>query len=287
MPARRRLPGAASGRRTGWRGNLALLGRALGPALPREAGAGADAGAAATGAAASALATFDAGAAGALAGATAAGAEGALATLAGTCGAGAAAGGTTAPVATAAPVAALAAAAGAPEPADTGAEAVPSLFRSEMFFDSSAMRAEAALACLSFATCSSAAFCPCTAPFDSVSLSGAAVAGLRSSTWVWTLPLAERSAAATSADGAAPAKRRRKSLKSRLCAAMIWRASPGGVARAWVSSGNCSTAPDFSRFTLPRMKASGLDRIIATSIWSSDTPAGRLAAARRPAVSPA
>ncbi|AVS61304.1 hypothetical protein C8241_05865 [Paracidovorax avenae] len=144
-----------------------------------------------------------------------------------------------------------------------------------MFLDSSAMRAESAPACLSRASCSSAARWPRMAPLESVSLSGAAVAALRSSTCVCTRPLAERSAAATSAEGAAPARRRRNSLKSRLCAAMICRASAGGVARACASLGISSTAPDFMRFTLPRMKASGLARIMATSIWSSETPAGR------------
>ena len=71
-----------------------------------------------------------------------------------------------------------------------------------MFLDSSAMRADASLACLSLANWSSAAFWPFTEPLDSVSLSGAVVAGLLSSTRVCTEPVAERSADATVVDGA-------------------------------------------------------------------------------------
>ena len=156
-----------------------------------------------------------------------------------------------------------------------------------MFLDNSAIRVAASLACLSLATCSSAAFWPLTEPLDSVSLSGAAVAGFLSSTRVWTLPEAERWAAATSVDGAAPASLRRKSLKSRAWAARICRASGAGVDCAAAWSGICSTAPALRRLTLPWMNASGLARIMATSIWSSDTPAGLYALARRPAVSPA
>ncbi len=174
-------------------------------------------------------------------------------------------------VATATAPGAEAGAAGAP----TGADAALILFSSSMFLDSSAMRADASLACLSLASWSSAAFWPVMAPLDRVSLSGAAVAGFLSSTRACTVPLAERSAAATSAVGAAAASLRRKALKSRLCAARTWRASPTGVANAVASSGICSTAPALTRLTLPWMKASGLARISATSIWSSDTLAGR------------
>ena len=155
-----------------------------------------------------------------------------------------------------------------------------------MFLDSSAIRALASLACLSFASWSSAAFWPLREPFERVSLSGAAVAGLRSSTWACTLPLAERSAEATVALGAASANLRRKVLKSRLWAARIWRASVLDTDLAVASSGICSTEPARTRFTLPWMNASGLARIRATSIWSRDTSAGRWAFAMRPAVSP-
>jgi len=117
-------------------------------------------------------------------------------------------------------------------------------------------------------------------------LSGAAVEGLRSSTWAWTLPDASRLADATGAAGAALASWRRNWLKSRDWAATIWRASRGEVACAVASSGTVSTAPERMRFTLPLMKALGLERSMATSIWSSETPAGRWAAAMRPAVSP-
>ena len=155
-----------------------------------------------------------------------------------------------------------------------------------MFLDSSAIRALASLACLSFANWSSAAFWPLSEPFERVSLSGAAVAGLRSSTWACTLPLAERSAEATVALGAASANLRRKVLKSRLWAARIWRASVLDTDLAVASSGICSTEPARTRFTLPWMNASGLARIRATSIWSRETSAGRWAFAMRPAVSP-
>ena len=177
-------------------------------------------------------------------------------------------------------------AAGAVAGAAPAAEAAPTLFRSLMFLDSSAMRALASLACLSLASWSSAAFWPLREPFERVSLSGAAVAGLRSSTWACTLPLAERSAEATVALGAASANLRRKVLKSRLWAARIWRASVLDTDLAVASSGICSTEPARTRFTLPWMNASGLARIMATSIWSRETSAGRWAFAMRPAVSP-
>ena len=67
--------------------------------------------------------------------------------------------------------------------------AVPAaLFRSPIFFASSATRSEASLACRSIAILSSAAALLCTAPFDKVSLSGAAGAGARSSTRASSLP---------------------------------------------------------------------------------------------------
>ena len=77
--------------------------------------------------------------------------------------------------------AAAAPAAVAPNAAAPGA--APSLLRSLMFFDNSAMRAESSLACrfLAMASSLTAAGLPLTAPFDSVSLSGLAAAGARSS----------------------------------------------------------------------------------------------------------
>ena len=119
---------------------------------------------------------------------------------------------------------------GATPPA--GLAAVPSLFKSVMFFDSSAMRVAASLVCLSLTTSSSAVFWPFTEPLDRVSLSGAAVAGFFSSTCVCTVPAAERCAAATCVAGATPASLRRNSLKSRACAVSIWRACGAGVACA-------------------------------------------------------
>ncbi len=67
---------------------------------------------------------------------------------------------------------------------------------------------------------------------------------------------------------------------------MIWRASLAGTALAAASAGMSSTAPALMRLTLFPMKALGLERSMATSIWSSDTLAGRWSAASRPAVSP-
>jgi len=75
-------------------------------------------------------------------------------------------------------------------------------------------------------------------------------------------------------------------LKSRLWATTVRRASAAGMAAAALALGTCSTAPALTRFTLPRMKASGLACSRATSIWSSDTSAGLRLAAMRPAVSP-
>ncbi len=48
-----------------------------------------------------------------------------------------------------------------------------------------------------------------------------------------------------------------------------------------------SFAPAFRRFMLLPANASGFWRNIATSIWSSDTPAGRFCEAILPSVSPA
>ena len=259
-------------------GSSAGAGAGLGVGAGLGAGAGADASAAGADAAGSAATAVSAGVL-----AAASGAEAGAAGAAGVVGVAGTAG-----VCTATPAGALAA------PAAAGAALLPaaadaalSLFRSVMFLDNSAIRVAASLACLSLATCSSAAFWPLTEPLDRVSLSGAAVAGFLSSTRVWTLPEAERWAAATSVEGAAPASLRRKSLKSRAWAARICRASGAGVDCAAAWSGICSTAPALRRLTLPWMNASGLARIMATSIWSSDTPAGLYALARRPAVSPA
>jgi len=147
-----------------------------------------------------------------------------------------------------------------------GADAPPSLFRSEMFLDISLRRAAVSWACLASATLSSGTFLPLSEPLVMVSLSGALVEGFLSSTWAWTVPLAERLEPATSVVGAAPANLRRKVLKSRLCAASTWRASVCGMAAAAASSGICRTAPALRRLTLPWMNASGLARIMATNI---------------------
>jgi len=64
---------------------------------------------------------------------------------------------------------------------------------------------------------------------DKVSLSGVGAAAFFSSTWGCTLPLLLRSASASELAGALAARRRRYSLKSRLWAEMIWRASSAEV----------------------------------------------------------
>ncbi len=128
---------------------------------------------------------------------------------------------------------------------------------------------------------------PWTAPLESVSLSGVALAGARSSTLACTLPPAWRSAPAVCVEGTLSASLRRKLLKSLLCARTVCEASAGGIALAASSAGTSSTAPDFRRLILPWMKASGLLLSSATSIWSSDTLAGLFCAAILPAVSPA
>src|SRR2546426_2459723 len=134
------------------------------------------------------------------------------------------------------------------------------LLRSLMFLDSSATRLDASLACLSLAILSSAvvAALPWTAPLESVSLSGVALAGARSSTLACTLPPAWRSALATCVVGTPSASLRRKLLKSLLWATMVCVASPGEMALAASAVGISSTAPDLIRLMLPPMKASGL-----------------------------
>ncbi len=168
--------------------------------------------------------------------------------------------------------------AGTPTPA-------PSLLSSLMFLDNSAARAAASLAPRSLANRSSADL-SWIAPFDSVSLSGAVVAGFLSSTFVCTLPLAFRSTATTCALGAMPASFLRKSLKSLLCATMIWFASSAELALACSAEGTFMTEPALTRLILPPTNASGLLRNSATSIWSSDTLAGLTLAAILLAVSP-
>jgi hypothetical protein len=162
----------------------------------------------------------------------------------------------------------------------------PSLESSSMLRESSATRVDDSWACRSWAILSSLALCP-AAPLDRVSLSCADWVGFLSSTSVWTLPDAWRSAAATAAAGTEAASRRRNSLKSRLWAATICRASVRDTSMDEASVGRSRTAPALTRLTLFPMKALGLARNMATSIWSSEALAGRLAAAMRPAVSPA
>jgi hypothetical protein len=126
------------------------------------------------------------------------------------------------------------------------------------------------------------------APLDSVSLSGAEAVGFFSSTWACTLPPDWRAeVVAAGAAGRPSASRRRNSLKSRLCATRVCVASDGETASACSCEGRFRTAPERNRLTLAPAKASGLDRSMATSIWSSETVVGLLAAAILPAVSPA
>ena len=198
------------------------------------------------------------------------------------------AGGTAAVLVTAGPAPVAVDAAGALGTAPAAEpEALASLLRSLMFLDSSSTRADVSLACLRVASASGVALVPLTAPLERVSLSGEVLVVFCSCTCVCTRPLSLRPALVVSAVGAAAASLWRKALKSRLCAAMVWRASAAGVAAAWLALGRSSTAPALSRLTLPPMNASGLARSMATSIWSSDTSCGRWALAIRPAVSPA
>ena len=53
---------------------------------------------------------------------------------------------------------------------------------------------------------------------------------------------------------------------------MVWRASAGGTPWAASADGTASTTPALRRFMLSPMKALGLARNSATSIWSSETP---------------
>ena len=144
-------------------------------------------------------------------------------------------------------------------------DAAAILLRSCRFFASSAARSAAALALLACASWSSVDL-PVTTPLDKVSLSGVVAPGFLSSTLACNLPLTSRLEGVTCVTGARPASLRRNSLKSLLCATMIWRASAGAVALAWASVGSMTIAPAFMRFTLSPMKASGLVRSMATSI---------------------
>ena len=155
-----------------------------------------------------------------------------------------------------------------------------------MFFESSATRVDSASACRSLAIFSSAGDLLWTAPFESVSLSGVLALATLSSTLACNLPPAWRSAAATCAVGAPSASLRRKLLKSFACAVMVLVASAADVAPAVSSVGKSSSAPDFKRLMLPPMKASGLLFSSATSIWSSEMPAGLFWPAILLAVSP-
>lgn len=243
---------------------------AAGAGATGAAAAGAEAGLAAlAGAAADAGLAAEAAATGAAAGAAGAAADAGLTALA-------------APTGSA--IAGLAALA----PPVTGALAVPRRFRSAMFLFSSATREAASLAARSRAILSSTAGAlPCTAPLDRVSLSGVAAPGFFSSTLAWTLPDAWRSEVGVRDVGTPSASLRRNSLKSRLWATTVWRASSADTAVASSPVGTSSTEPALSLFTLPPMNASGLARSMATSIWSSEMFAGLFADAIRPAVSPA
>ena len=64
-----------------------------------------------------------------------------------------------------------------------------------------------------------------------MSLSGKAAEGFFSSTFASTLPLATRSEDLGAAVATPCARRRRNSLKSRLCATMVWGAPPGPLGK--------------------------------------------------------
>ena len=248
-------------------------------ALGTTADAATGLGGAAAGAAGEAAAT---GAAGTAVGADATMATGAALGTGAITGATATAG---AGVVTAGAATAVSAAFGCAAPEATVVDAAPMLPRSLIFFANSALRLAASWASFSCAILSSAALA-CNAPLESVSLSGALTAAFLSSTLVWMLPTALRSAAATGTLGALAANLPRKSLKSRLCAITVCDASaaPMAVACSWL--GMLSTAPARRRFRLPLVNASAFARNSATSIWSSDTCAGLTAAAILLAVSP-
>jgi hypothetical protein len=67
---------------------------------------------------------------------------------------------------------------------------------------------------------------------------------------------------------------------------MIRRASANGIAKAMRASGIFKTAPAGRRLTLPPPNTSGFRRKRATSIWSSETSAGKRNTAISLAVSP-
>src|SRR6516225_306850 len=67
---------------------------------------------------------------------------------------------------------------------------------------------------------------------------------------------------------------------------MTWCASSLDSCLAVSALGTVNMTPDFIRFMLSSMKADGLLRYSETSIWSSDTPLGLLAAASEVSVSP-
>ena len=224
-----------------------------------------------------------AGSAGASTGGTVA-AGGSVAAVAGAVSAGT---GTAAGAVTAAPGASAAGAEGVAAPGVAVAGAPFNLASSSTLRASSATRVAASFAWRSCAILSSAVPTAGAAPLDRVSLSCAGAAGFCSCTSACTWPAASRLPVSTAVAGTRPARRRRNSSKSRLWAAMICRASPEETLAAADSCGRSITAPALMRFTLSPMKALGLARSMATSIWSSDTLAGRLASAMRPAVSPA
>src|SRR5260221_201697 len=235
--------GAGAGLGFGGSAGAGVAGAASAAGAAEPAALAAASGAAVGAAAAAVASTGAAGAAGVVWGAAASGAAGTVG-----------APGTATPFAV--PLAAEAGAAAAPS---AGLVAAAILLSSDMLRCNSAVRDAWSSDCFCLARRSSAST-PFTAPLDSLSLSGAAVGGLRSSTWAWTLPDASRLAEATGAAGAALASWRRNWLKSRDWAATIWRASRGEVAWAVASSGTVSTAPERMRFTLPLMKTLGLVR---------------------------
>ena len=131
---------------------------------------------------------------------------------------------------------------------------------------------------------------PCTAPLDSVQLVGRG--GGRPSClrpgparWPAAWRLARRRAGGGHAFGQAAAEFVEVAALRHHASGV---ASPAGTAlRLLARWARPARRRPCSRLTLPPMKASGLARSIATSIWSSETLAGLLAAAILPAVSPA
>ncbi len=155
-------------------------------------------------------------------------------------------------------------AAGAVAGAAPAAEAAPTLFRSLMFLDSSAIRALASLACclrqLVFST---------LLAFERTLREGQLVwGGCRLAVFHLGLHLATGRALGRGHCCArcGISQLAAEGVEVPALGSRIWQASVLDTDLAVASSGICSTEPARTRFTLPWINASGLARIMATSI---------------------